>query len=80
MSQDKKLPILGCKLQARLYRLGITQTQASKEMGYSNSYLCVCFKRGWMTETAVQIVEDRYGIPYKDYAKNPVRERNNRLL
>lgn len=69
MAQEKKMPIIGCKLQARLYRLGISQTQASREMGYSYSYLCVCFKRGWMPETAVQIIEDRYGISYKEYQK-----------
>lgn len=74
MSWEKKMPIIGSKLQAKLYRLGITQTQASEEMGFSCSYLCMCFKRGWMPETAVQSVENRFGIPYKEYAKNPLEK------
>lgn len=74
MSWEKKMPIISSVLLAKLYRLGISQTQASLEMGFSYSYLSVCFKRGWMPEHATKIVEERYGIPYEVYAKKPAEE------
>lgn len=66
----KKMKVLPGMLMAKLYRLGISATQASCEMGFSSSYLSICFKRGWMPEYAVQIIYDRYGIQYSEYAKD----------
>lgn len=64
-----RVPIRGYVLQAKLYRLGISQTQASLELGRSRSYLSVCFERGWMPESMVYSIQERYGIPIEDFAK-----------
>ena len=67
MKVANKKPIYGGALMARLEQLGMSATQASVEMGFSEPYLSNCFKRGWMPDYAIRLVKARFGVPYDEY-------------
>lgn len=56
-------------LRAHFEQLGISIAQASRELGFSDAYLGVSLKRGWVPDYAVRLIKARFGLDYEQYKK-----------
>lgn len=69
VAEDQKLPIYPEVIQAQLVKIGLSAAQASKEMGFSEPYLSLCFRRRWVPRYATRLIKIRLGLDYEQYAK-----------
>jgi len=68
--EKKRYEICRADLEAHLNKIGVTSAQASSEMGFSNNYLCVAYKKGYLQPYAVRLIKARFGLDYEQYKKH----------
>lgn len=60
------LPISGEKLKMAILKTGVSQVDASYQIGYSRSYLATCCNSGVISKSALLLLNRMYGIGYED--------------
>lgn len=68
MATTKMTPVSGERLNLVFAKRGLTKSEVSERMGYSDSYLTTASSRGEMSTAAAVALEAIYGIKPDEYA------------
>lgn len=74
MSEMKKITISKEKLYEALAKRNLTSAEVSRELGFSDWYLCNCAGRGYLTMPGVKGLERVFGIIRQEYEVYPEEE------
>ena len=73
-SQGNMLPISGERLKMAIKKTGVSQVDASYQIGYSRSYLANCCNLGEISKSALLLLNKMFGIGYDDIKPETEKE------
>lgn len=67
MKENRRIEIDSARLRNAISKRGMSMTEASKKMGFSDAYLGVCVGRGFITPYAERMMDAMLNIPLGEY-------------